>query len=130
MADDERLAQRILDEGVPAFVEYWESIPLFASQRSLPRETQAAIRAGRLECDPMGLANSLRGMGTGVQEPLHGLLDTLDMPVLALAGEQDTRYTGIARELAAAGHAAQMENPEWCAEQAIAFVLNREGDHE
>lgn len=142
VADDERLAQRILDEGVPAFVKYWESIPLFASQSSLPRETQAAIRAGRLECDPMGLANSLRGMGTGAQEPLHGRLDTLDMPVLALAGELDTRYTGIARELAAAvprgrcaivpeaGHAAQMENPEWCAEQAIAFVLNREGDHE
>lgn len=141
VADDERLAQRILDEGVPAFVDYWESIPLFASQRSLPVETRAAIRAGRLSCDPTGLANSLRGMGTGAQEPLHERLRELAMPVLAMAGELDNRYTEIARELAAAvprgrcsvvpnaGHAAHIENPEWCAGQATAFVLNEEGDH-
>jgi 2-succinyl-6-hydroxy-2,4-cyclohexadiene-1-carboxylate synthase len=140
VADDERLAQRILDGGVPAFVEYWESIPLFASQRRLPEETRAAIRAGRLGCDPTGLANSLRGMGTGAQQPLHGRLGQLAIPVLAMAGELDTRYTELARELAAAvpcgqsavvpnaGHAAHIENPEWCAEQAIAFVLNAEGD--
>ncbi|MBE0607875.1 MAG: alpha/beta fold hydrolase, partial [Dehalococcoidia bacterium] len=142
VADDERLAQRILDEGVPAFVDYWESIPLFASQRSLPEETRAAIRAGRLGCDRTGLANSLRGMGTGAQEPLYGRLSELAMPVLAMAGELDTRYTELAHELAAAipcgrsavapnaGHAAHIENPEWCAEQATAFVLNAEGDHE
>jgi 2-succinyl-6-hydroxy-2,4-cyclohexadiene-1-carboxylate synthase len=142
VADDERLAQRILNEGIPAFVDHWESIPLFASQRSLPQETRAAIRAGRLKCDPMGLANSLRGMGTGTQEPLHGRLAAFEMPVLAMAGELDTRYTGIAREMAGAiprgrcavvpdaGHAAQVENPDWCAEQVIAFVLDVEGDHE
>jgi 2-succinyl-6-hydroxy-2,4-cyclohexadiene-1-carboxylate synthase len=142
VADDERLAQRILDEGVTAFVDYWESIPLFASQRSLPEETRAAIRAGRLKCDATGLANSLRGMGTGAQEPLHERLSELAMPILAMAGELDTRYTELAHELAGAmpccrsavvpnaGHAAHIENPEWCAEQAIAFVLNREGDHE
>lgn len=141
VADDERLAQRILDGGVPAFVDYWESIPLFASQRSLPEETRAAIRTGRLGCDPAGLANSLRGMGTGAQEPLHGRLCELAMPVLAMAGGLDTRYTQVARDLAAgiphgrcavvpkAGHAAHIENPEWCAGQATAFVLNAEGDH-
>lgn len=142
VADDERLAQRIIDEGVPAFVDYWESIPLFASQERLPEETRAAIRRGRLACDPAGLANSLRGMGTGAQEPLHVRLGELQMPVLAMAGELDTRFAGIAHELAAAvprgrsaiapgaGHAAQIENPEWCAEQAIACVLKAEGGHE
>ncbi len=141
VADDARLAQRIIDEGVPAFVDYWESIPLFASQRRLPEETRAAVRAGRLGCDPAGLANSLRGMGTGAQEPLHGRLSEVAMPVLAMAGELDTRYTELAHELAAAipcgraavvpnaGHAAHIENPEWCAAQAAAFVLNAEGDH-
>lgn len=141
VADDERLAQRILDEGVPTFVDYWESIPLFASQQSLPGKTRDAIRAGRLSCDPNGLANSLRGMGTGAQVPLHERLSELAMPVLAMAGELDTRYTEVARELAVAvprgrcsvvpnaGHAAHIENPEWCAGQATAFVLNAEGDH-
>ena len=81
-------------------------------------------------------------MGTGAQEPLHEQLRGLPMPVLAMAGELDTRYTEVARELAAgvpcgrsaivpnSGHAAQIENPEWCAEQAIAFALHAEGDHE
>lgn len=141
VADDERLAQRILVDGVPAFVDYWESIPLFESQRELPEEQRREIRAGRLACDPVGLANSLRGMGTGAQEPLHGRLGEFVMPVLAMAGERDTRFVATARELSAslrhglsavvpaAGHAAHIENPEWCAEEVIAFVLNEKGDH-
>ena len=139
--DDERLAGRIIGQGVPAFVDYWESIPLFESQRELPEELRREIRAGRLACDPVGLANSLRGMGTGAQEPLQGRLARLTMPVLAMAGERDTRYVATAREVAAgiplgraavapaAGHAAHVENPEWCAEEVIAFVLNAKGDH-
>ncbi len=142
VADDERLAGRIIDEGVPAFVDHWESIPLFESQRGLPEELRQEIRTGRLACDPAGLANSLRGMGTGAQEPLHGRLGEFTMPVLAMAGELDTRYVSTARELAggmplgraavvpAAGHAAHIENPEWCAEEVIAFVLNTKGDHQ
>lgn len=142
VADDERLAGRIIDEGVPAFVDHWESIPLFESQRGLPEELRQEIRTGRLACDPAGLANSLRGMGTGAQEPLLGRLGEFTMPVLAMAGELDTRYVSTARELAggmplgraavvpAAGHAAHIENPEWCAEEVIAFVLNTKGDHQ
>jgi 2-succinyl-6-hydroxy-2,4-cyclohexadiene-1-carboxylate synthase len=140
VADDERLAGRIIFEGVPAFVDYWESIPLFASQRNLPEELRQEIRTGRLACDPIGLANSLRGMGTGAQEPLHGRLGELPMPVLAMAGELDTRYAATAQDLAArlprgraaivpaAGHAAHIENPEWCAREVITFVLNAKGD--
>ncbi len=135
IADDDRLAQSIHDDGLEAFVDYWESIPLFASQRSMPVAAQAAVRSGRLACDPVGLANSLRGMGTGSQEPLHDRLGELSMPVHAMAGELDTRYSDVARELASAvvtgtfaiapnaGHAAQVENPEWCADQVLAFVL-------
>lgn len=140
VADDERLAERIVSEGVPAFVDYWESVPLFASQRDLPEELRQEIRAGRLACDPIGLANSLRGMGTGAQGPLHGRLGELGMPVLAMAGERDTRYVAVAQDLAArlprgraaivpaAGHAAHIENPEWCAREVITFVLNAKGD--
>lgn len=140
VAADERLAQRILDEGIPAFVDYWEAIPLFASQRDLPEAIRTAIRQGRLACDPIGLANSLRGMGTGAQEPLHERLRTLTMPVLAMAGALDTRYVTIARKLAegipsgqhamvpGAGHAAHIENAEWCAERVYEFVMRTEGE--
>ncbi len=134
VASDELLAQKIERDGVEAFIDYWENIPLFASQRLLPAERQAAIRAGRLGNEAVGLASSLRGMGTGTQEPLHQRLPSLSMPVLALAGELDAKYVTIGREMAAAipearfasvpgaGHAAHSENADFCGTMITAFL--------
>ncbi len=135
---DEALARRIEVEGIEAFTDYWEAIPLFASQRRLPADVRARIRAGRLACDRTGLANSLRGMGAGAQEPLHHRLHELTVPTLLLAGSDDTKYTEIGAAMAGvlpagrfvavpgAGHAAQVEAPAFCAETITAFL--REGD--
>lgn len=121
---DEALAQRVEREGVEAFVDYWESIPLFASQRTLPAERQAAIRAGRTANRAVGLANSLRGMGTGAQEPLFSRLAAVRVPVLLLAGSLDAKFVALGQEMARAlpdstmhvlpqaGHAAHLEQPE------------------
>jgi 2-succinyl-6-hydroxy-2,4-cyclohexadiene-1-carboxylate synthase len=122
---DDALAQRIECEGVPVFTDYWESIPLFESQRNLPEAQRTAIRMGRLANSAVGLANSLRGMGTGVQPFVD--VRTVTMPVLALAGSLDQKFTEIGREMAAAmpcgrfetiagaGHAAHFEQPAACA---------------
>ena len=139
VAADEALAERIERDGVPAFVDYWESIPLFDSQKRLPRAIQDSVRAGRLACNPQGLANSLRGMGTGAQEPLHERLSIFEFPVLLMAGAEDAKFAEIAREMAAAiqdsrvhiipeaGHAAQLEQPDACAERVRAFVTQYRG---
>lgn len=131
---DEELARRIEREGVEAFVDYWERIPLFQSQGRLEPEQQAAIRAGRLRCSATGLANSLRGMGAGAQEPLHRRLPAIDVPVLVLAGELDSKYVTAGREMAAAlprakfevieraGHATHVEEPAQTAAAAIGFL--------
>ncbi|MBI2765769.1 MAG: 2-succinyl-6-hydroxy-2,4-cyclohexadiene-1-carboxylate synthase [Chloroflexi bacterium] len=133
-AADDALAARIERDGVPAFVDYWESIPLFATQRALAPEVRAAIRGGRLANSARGLANSLRGMGTGAQEPLQRRLGSLTMPALVLAGELDSKFVAIGRELAAAipnarfmairgaGHAAHLEQPAACAEAVLTFT--------
>lgn len=131
---DEELAERIERDGITAFVEYWENIPLFASQKRMAPERQAAVRAGRLANDPRGLANSLRGMGAGAQRPLHADLASIGMPVLAIAGELDAKYVGVGRAIADAipgartamiadaGHAPQVERPEETAAVALAFL--------
>ncbi len=131
---DEAIAQHIESAGVPAFVNYWERLPLFATQSRLPSEVQERIRAGRLRNDPVGLVNSLRGMGTGSQPALHDRLPTIVMSTLLLAGEQDTKYLAIGQEMAAAmprarllavpgaGHAAQLENSDFCARETTAFL--------
>lgn len=133
---DNALADRIERDGVPAFVDYWEALPLFATMRALPAEQQAAIRAGRLRNRAVGLANSLRGMGTGAQEPLQHRLHELGVPALVLSGELDAKFTQIGRDLAeampgarfapvpGAGHAAQAEQPETVAALVTDFLTH------
>lgn len=117
---DEALAERIESEGVEAFVRDWLAQPLFAT---LPAE--AAAVESRLGSTPAGLASSLRLAGTGCQRPLWSELNTLDMPVLIVAGELDVKYTSLARRLvdgigpnarlhliAGAGHACHLEKPD------------------
>lgn len=121
---DEVLAASIERDGVQAFIERWEKLPLFASQNTLPSESREALRRERLSNRASGLAQSLRGVGTGVQPSLHARLPTLHIPVLLIAGELDTKFTAIARSMAealpqsqlrivpGAGHVVHLERPE------------------
>ena len=123
-ASDGVLAASIEREGVPAFVERWERIPLFASQKTLPSECREALHRQRLQNNATGLAQSLRGVGTGVQPSLDAQLPTLYIPVLLIAGELDAKFTTIAKRMAhalpqsqlhilpAAGHAVHLEQPQ------------------
>ncbi|HET8912581.1 MAG TPA: 2-succinyl-6-hydroxy-2,4-cyclohexadiene-1-carboxylate synthase, partial [Ktedonobacteraceae bacterium] len=122
-ASDEALASRIEDEGLAGFVAYWEHIPLFASQRSLPSSTQQNLHNQRLHNNPRGLANSLCGVGTGSQPDLRARLPELHIPVLLITGELDQKFSKLAREMQTAlpqaiwheipqaGHTVHLEQP-------------------
>jgi 2-succinyl-6-hydroxy-2,4-cyclohexadiene-1-carboxylate synthase len=99
--EDHDLAEGIIAWGVPAFVEQWLDRPLFAGFKNLPAEQQARQRAQRLRNDPVGLANSLRGMGTGSMEPVWDTLTILSMPVLILAGQRDSKFVETAKQMQA-----------------------------
>ncbi|GIK66807.1 MAG: putative 2-succinyl-6-hydroxy-2,4-cyclohexadiene-1-carboxylate synthase [Chloroflexota bacterium] len=96
-ASDDQLAARILQNGIAAFVEEWDNLPLFASQSS---EIRQRLHTQRLQNNPLGLANSLRGMGTGVQPPLWDLLPSLKPPALILNGALDTKFVAIGEQMA------------------------------
>ena len=101
VAADEALAQRLERDGVEKFIDYWESIPLWDSQKANLNDTQKEMqRRTRLEQPRMGLANSLRGMGTGAQDWLGDRLGELRVPVLLVAGRLDTKFSGWAKEMA------------------------------
>ena len=133
-AADDALADQIVTQGVEWFADYWQAIPLFASQASLPTEARAALRERRLRNSPAGLATSLRGMGTGRQESLWPRLDTITMPTLLMTGELDIKFKAINRQMAAlmpsarhtslpgAGHTAHLERPEAFAELVVGFL--------
>ncbi len=144
IAQDEALARRIEEEGIPVFVDYWERLPLFASQRALPAAARDALREQRLGNSAAGLANSLRGMGTGVQPSLWMRLPDIAVPALLVAGELDVKFAVIIREMAAqmpnawlaiiagTGHAVHLERPEWFARTVETFLVRlsqRGGEH-
>ena len=47
--NDQRLAIRLIQQPLVDFVDYWQELPLFASQKRLPKEIQQQVRATRFE---------------------------------------------------------------------------------
>lgn len=131
---DEALAAEIVQHGVVAFIEKWEQLPLFATQKRLPREMQEQIRRERLGHSAKGLANSLRGMGTGKQPSWWEQLNSLPIPTLLLCGEWDEKFCQIALEMnerlpnaqltkiSCAGHAIHVEQPKIFAKIVNEFI--------
>ncbi len=110
-AADMALADRIETIGLEAFVAEWGRQDIFSTQ---PRGIAEAAQADRLRNTPAGLAAALRGMGTGVMEPLHDRLPEATW----IAGERDEKFRAIAEQagdariVPGAGHAAHLEQPE------------------
>ncbi|WP_282141363.1 2-succinyl-6-hydroxy-2,4-cyclohexadiene-1-carboxylate synthase [Cytobacillus oceanisediminis] len=121
---DKKLSEKIQHEGIKNFIDYWENIPLFQSQKSLSEKIRTRIRSQRLANSIDGLANSLNGMGTGVQPSWWDELAHLEMPVLLITGNLDQKFCRIAEEMSKilpnvkwktaedAGHAIHVEKPE------------------
>lgn len=120
---DQELAERIEREGMERFVDFWQEIPLFASQKRLSDTERSEIRNQRLNQSVTGLSNSLRGMGTGAQDSLWHKLDDLSIPVHLLVGELDEKFVRIAEIMkkrhpefeivtfSNTGHAIHVEEP-------------------
>lgn len=122
-AADEERASRLEAGNFKEFVREWYRQPLFAS---LARDEERLERmiAVRLKNDPMELARSLRGMGSGSQPSLWEELAGLRVPALAVAGGLDEKFVGITRRMAdhgprmrvaavsGAGHTVRAEVPE------------------
>jgi 2-succinyl-6-hydroxy-2,4-cyclohexadiene-1-carboxylate synthase len=138
---DDELAARIEASPIDWFVDFWERQPIFASQRNLAPDRQAAIRAERLKCSRAGLVAALRNWGTGVQDYLPPRLSAIEVPTLLLAGELDEKFRASneilrtalpaahARVIPGAGHAAHLEQPAAFAEAVRGFLSSTEDSH-
>ena len=124
---DAALADQLLADGLPAFLDRWLAAPLFAGLDA----AQATVEQ-RLTNRAEGLAASLRNCGTGTQESLWPRLAELTMPVLIVVGSQDQKFGAIGRRMMAAmtntdaelvevagGHAVHLEQP---AKTAVAIL--------
>ena len=73
-------------------------------------------------------------MGTGAQPPVHDRLGEITAPTLLVAGEEDQKFIGIAREMhrsiptsrletvPMAGHAVHLEQPEVFSRAVTGFL--------
>lgn len=139
-AADERLAERIERDGIRPFVEYWEGLPLFATMDQISEAERRRVREERLSQDPGGLANSLRGAGTGAQDSLWDRLGGIHAPTLVLAGALDEKYVAVGRTMAealpraqlqivpGAGHTVHLERPALFTRSVRTFLGDVERD--
>ncbi|HME91678.1 MAG TPA: 2-succinyl-6-hydroxy-2,4-cyclohexadiene-1-carboxylate synthase [Myxococcaceae bacterium] len=131
---DEALACQIESVGTESFIERWGRRPLFQGLRRLPSELACALRARRLSCSAAGLASALRSLGAGAQPSYWEQLPRLRVPVLLLSGARDSKFSGIARQMArelplawaksfqGAWHAPHLEAPAEYAQEVIGFL--------
>ncbi|RKQ29570.1 2-succinyl-6-hydroxy-2,4-cyclohexadiene-1-carboxylate synthase [Oceanobacillus halophilus] len=134
MEKDEKIARKIETDGILSFVDFWENLPLFETQKELPKEIQVQIREERLAQVEEGLAMSLRYMGTGRQPSWWGDLHQLDMPILLIVGEKDEKFIRINKKMQKlfvscklkicgdAGHAIHVEKPEMFDKLVTEFI--------
>jgi 2-succinyl-6-hydroxy-2,4-cyclohexadiene-1-carboxylate synthase len=139
--DDTRLADWLEEVGVERFVEYWEKKMFLVHQARLPVAVLDRVRAQRLRNTSVGIANSLRGLGTGVQPPLHRELSSLAASSLFIVGEEDSKCVAISGEMSTAvrsgqfcalpgaGHTVHLERPDLFNQAVVGFLagnrLNR-----
>ncbi len=138
-AADAALADAIERDGVAAFVDRWERLPLWASQAALPEAARTRLRRQRLANHARGLANSLRGAGAGADPPVLPALGALRAPTLVIAGALDAKYVALGETMAAAipgarlavvagaGHAVHLERPAVFAEAVGEFLARADG---
>jgi 2-succinyl-6-hydroxy-2,4-cyclohexadiene-1-carboxylate synthase len=124
---------RLLERsGLASFVEAWEALPLFASQRALPEVVQKHQRLERSGHTAAGLAHSLRVTGLAEMPHYGSALGALDAPVTLLVGAADVAFcqhaaavvgnlrNGSVTALAGAGHNLLLERPD-----AVASAIER-----
>ncbi len=127
---DQVRADALMRTGVEAFMEEWLAMEMFAD---LP--VWARFERQRLANTAEGLADSLRTCGTGSMDPLWDRIGSLEMPVLCVAGGNDSKFCDLARQMtdaigdnaevaiiAETGHATHLEAPSRCAELVLDFL--------
>jgi 2-succinyl-6-hydroxy-2,4-cyclohexadiene-1-carboxylate synthase len=105
------------------FLAFWYDQPLFATLKGRP-DLLTGLKQRRLNNDSEGLVASLRVLGTGQQPSFWNSLDKINMPLLLIVGEEDTKFTHIARQMGDlcpnaevriipdTGHNVHLEQPE------------------
>lgn len=123
---EQELCSRLVADGVPGFMEYWQALEIIRTQQSLSADLLEPMLSRRAQASADGLIESIRGMGTGSMQPLWSELAHIQCPLLFCAGEEDAKYRRIGEQVVHdvpkgklgvirghVGHAAHLEGLEY-----------------
>ena len=131
---DEELAEFIETNSIEIFIDHWMNLEIFGTQKRFSNDLLQKLRSEKMQNSSIGLAQSLRGFGTGRMPYLGNKLSLLDFPVLLITGELDPKFTKINKELVKkfpsarhqilqnAGHNVHLEETGKFAETANGFL--------
>lgn len=130
-AADERIAQRLLQDPLEEFLNWWYSQPVFAG--STPEIRRDWIH-DRQTLDRPRQANLLRCFSVAQQPNLWHAWTAWEFPLLGIAGTRDEKYAGLLRQMQSlnprlqtcfvpnVGHAVHREAPEAVVAAIQSFV--------
>jgi 2-succinyl-6-hydroxy-2,4-cyclohexadiene-1-carboxylate synthase len=133
---DEELAVFIENNSLDDFANMWLDQELFGTLRRFSNEKLKRIKEERTKNSKIGLANSLRGFGTGVMPYIGTELFKLKIPTILITGGLDDKFTQINHNIkkifpsakhkiiSTAGHNTHLEEPKKFIEVVNGF-LNR-----
>ena len=130
---DARRAGEIVQRGMPAFVEDWYQLPLWASLEQRPEKLQAK-KDDCAQNDPVWMAKVIEELSPGTQPAVWDALPNMHIPTLLAAGALDPKYPQLLQKAVTllpqgkmllfedAGHNIHYEQPESFARQVINFL--------
>jgi 2-succinyl-6-hydroxy-2,4-cyclohexadiene-1-carboxylate synthase len=92
---DDELATYLEKNNVETFIDKWLDKEIFGTIRRFSNEKIKIIKQEKMKNTRIGLANSLRGFGTGNMNYLGESLGKLKVPVLLLSGQLDSKFTRL-----------------------------------
>ena len=95
--DDLKIAEELNSSPLDSFLQRWYDQPVFLSLKSHP--DFADLMKTRMRNIPSELAQSLRNMSIGCQPELWSKWESIGIPSLLIAGENDSKFVAILSEM-------------------------------
>lgn len=130
---------RIQHDGMEAFVNYWETLPMFATQKELGWDK--LLHVSRAANNPTSMVLCLQGSGKQAMPLTEVTLEAVrtqrqnGLPMLYIYGDKDAKSVAVAATLEAegvlvsaipAGHNVHLEAPMLYLKEVVHFLANTE----
>lgn len=135
--NDKKLADKISNESLQDFFDYWYSLPLFSSLYKLNKKDLIKLKSERAKTNnKLGLQNSLLGFGTGTMNYHLDEFSKFKKKILLITGELDKKFSRLnilahkklpnseLKIVKNCGHNVHYENPEEFYKLINTFLLN------